>query len=89
MTSAAQQRWLLRAASVALLLGATSAATAALMTSDHFGALPLRVAAEAWLATGNLTSDLFSAASSASAGCVRAPARALRLPEECRVGHLS
>ena len=81
MPSAAQQRWLLRGAVAAVLLGGCAAATASLLSSDHLAALPLRFATEAWLASGNLTSDLLSSAGGGKAGCVGAARVALRLSE--------
>jgi hypothetical protein len=78
MPSAAQQRWLLRIAAAAALVGGCAAATASLLSSEsHFAALPLRFAAEAWLASGNLTSDLLSSAGGGGAGCGNAPPAAL------------
>jgi hypothetical protein len=75
MPSAAQQRWLLRTAAACALVATASAATASLLSSDHYAALPLRFAAEAWLAGGNLTSDLLSSAGSGGAGCGQRAAR--------------
>ena len=78
MPSAAQQRWLLRIAAAAALVGGCAAATVSLLSSEsHFAALPLRFAAEAWLASGNLTSDLLSSAGGGGAGCGNAPPAAL------------
>ena len=83
MATAAQQRWLLRGAVALAVVGAASATH--LLMSEHLE-LPLRAAAEAWLATGNLTSDLLASASGGMAGCVGSPRGALRLPEASRVG---
>ena len=76
MPSAAQQRWLLRSAAALALVGGCAAATASLL-GDHYAALPLRFAAEAWLASGNLTSDLLSSAGGGGARCACAHAAAL------------